>query len=813
MAAKKITHKIEKFFEDYTRLIYRNPIKTLAFMFVVFLFFAIHVPDIIIDTSVEEMLQKDDPKRLEYNWFRDQFGKSELVMVMVKTPDIFDKDVLSKFKRLHGELEAEIPYLRAITSLVNIRNIRGVNDTVEIDALFKGLDTGRYTLKEFREIVLANTFYRDNIVSSDGKCLALIIENETFIPNAVDDNDDVTDFSDNEVDETEDVETHFLTPDENEEVDDAVNRVIQQYQADDFEISFTGGPVMVDVFNRATQKDLKKFIIMNTFVIMFFLILLFRRFSGVFIPFIIVELALISTLGIMVMFDRPITMMTTILPSFICAVGIADAIHVLAIFYRKYDEGATKEEAICFAMGHSGFAIAMTSLTTAAGLLSFSFAEILTIAEMGVFASIGVTLAFLYTIILLPAVISLIPVKVCKKSLSANTNGIMDRILLFFASISTTHPVKIVIGSIIIFVISIGCMLKLGFSSNIVNYFPVKHPARIALKTVEQYFKGTISVEIVIDTKKENGIQAPDILKSIEKLSLEISKIQNEDIFVGKVFSIVDIVKETNQALHGNNKDYYKIPENADTVSQELLLFENTGSEDLEKIVDSLFQKTRVTIKTKWADSVIYETFADRVETLFKNEFQGRAETTVTGLVALLARTISAALVSMVESYIVAFIIITVMMLFLLGDLKLGLLSMCPNLLPIIMVMGLIGFSGLKLDINTLFIGSIAIGLVVDDTIHFMYNFKKFYDRTGDAVIAVNETLLGAGRAMLITSIVLSINFFILTSAQLNHTTRFGFFTGMVIVLALLADFVLAPALMMLASGDKTVTITQSDPA
>jgi len=197
---------------------------------------------------------------------------------------------------------------------------------------------------------------------------------------------------------------------------------------------------------------------------------------------------------------------------------------------------------------------------------------------------------------------------------------------------------------------------------------------------------------------------------------------------------------------------------------------------------------------------------------MFQKEFNGRAETTVTGLVALLARTISAALVSMVESYIIAFIIITLLMLILLGDLKLGFLSMCPNLLPIIMVMGLIGFSGLKLDINTLFIGSIAIGLVVDDTIHFMYNYKKYYDLTGDAVTAINETLLGAGRAMLITSIVLSINFFILTTAQLNHTTRFGFFTGLVIVVALLSDFILAPALMMLASGDKKVGVIQSEP-
>ncbi len=232
MAEKKITSKIERIIEDYTRLIYRNPVKTHIMVFVVFASSAVHVPQIIIDTSVEEMLQKDDPKRLEYNWFREQFGKSELVMVMVKTPDIFNQDVLLKFRKLHTELEAKIPYLRDITSLINIRNVHGTEDSIEIDDLFKGLDSGRYTLDELKEIVLNHEYYRDNIVSSDGRCLALIIENETFIPDTDDGNDGMGDFDDTldvSVSEDADVKTHYLTPDENEKIDDAVNHVIAQF--------------------------------------------------------------------------------------------------------------------------------------------------------------------------------------------------------------------------------------------------------------------------------------------------------------------------------------------------------------------------------------------------------------------------------------------------------------------------------------------------------------------------------------------------------------------------------------------------------
>jgi predicted RND superfamily exporter protein len=142
-------------------------------------------------------------------------------------------------------------------------------------------------------------------------------------------------------------------------------------------------------------------------------------------------------------------------------------------------------------------------------------------------------------------------------------------------------------------------------------------------------------------------------------------------------------------------------------------------------------------------------------------------------------------------------------MLLLVGNVKLGLLSMCPNLLPIFMVMGLISLCGIPLDINSLFIGSIAIGLVVDDTIHFVYNFRKYLDETGSPQSAIRETFLGTGRALLMTSIILSMHFFVLLSASLKHSSNFGLFTGIVIIFALLSDFLLAPALLLLATKNK----------
>ncbi len=811
---KNFRAKIETIFERQTGWIFRNRFKTLFLMFMLIGYLGSNISNISIDTSTEEMLHSKDPSRIEYNNFKDQFGNSEFSIIMIESPEIFTPAFLTKLKALHQELEVNVPHLHEITSLLNIRNTRGDGDTLLVDDLLKDWPERSYNLSEIKKIAEKNEFYLNNFLSRDGRYTTIIVETRAEISDSLGENDNLDEFGDDFDENAAEKQATSgptkmlpsLSPSENALIKDTISLLIKKYQTPDFIVKYTGGPVIVDAFNRGTDENMKRFALLTTLAIIIFLVALFRRTTGVFLPIFVVASSTISTMGIMVLSGTAISSMTQVIPAFLTAVGVADSIHVLAIFYRSYQEGKTKEEAICYAMGHSGFAIAMTSVTTAASLLSFSLAEIATIADMGIFASVGVMLALLYTIILLPALIAIVPVKLKPIEKEKKKSIVMDKVLLFFANLSTTHPVKIIVICIMLSAVSVYYITELKFASNIVNYFPDDHPAKIDLKAIEKQLNGTLAIEVIIDTQKEDGIHDPAILNGIEKLSKKIIQIQNEELHIGKVTSIVDIVKETNQALHGNDENYYKIPQEKKVVSQVLFMFENSGSDDLEKISDNQFRKTRVTIKTKWADSVVYKYFVKDLETMFEKEFNGKAKITVTGISALLARTIPAAMDSMMESYFIALCVITIFMLILVGDLKLGLLSMAPNLLPIIMVMGLLRICGLDLDINTLFIGSIAIGLVVDDTIHFMYNFRKYYKVTGDSKKAIEETLLGTGRALLITSIVLCANFFTLMTGSLNNTRIFGLFTGLVIIFALLADFILAPALMTLATRKKNPT-------
>ena len=239
-------------------------------------------------------------------------------------------------------------------------------------------------------------------------------------------------------------------------------------------------------------------------------------------------------------------------------------------------------------------------------------------------------------------------------------------------------------------------------------------------------------------------------------------------------------------------------------VAQEFLLFENSGSDDLEDFVDSQFSKARFMIKVPFEDAYHAGIFIEQVNEHFERFFP-EAEVTLTGMIGLLSRTITAAIHSMAKSYAIALVVITVLMILLIGRFRIGLLSMIPNLTPILLMLGVIGFFDLPMDLFTMMVASIAIGLAVDETIHFMHNFRRYYEHSGDPVKAVHDTLQTTGRAMLVTTVVLSIGFFIFGFATMSNVRNFGILTGFTIVMALLADYFLAPALMVLVNRKRAV--------
>lgn len=525
---------------------------------------------------------------------------------------------------------------------------------------------------------------------------------------------------------------------------------------------------------------------------------MFRRASAVFLPLLIVLISLLSTMGLMAACGTPLKMPTQIMPSFLLAVGVGDSVHILAIFFHRLrHNGWDKEEAVVYAIGHSGLAVLMTSVTTAGGLLSFASADIAPIADLGIYAASGVMLALLYTIVLLPSLLALISLKQGLEKKKERKGTRLDKVLSAFGHFATQYPKSILAATVLIFLVSIIGMTRITFSHYIVGWYPKDSPIRIASETIDEEMRGSISLEIILDTGKVNGLYDPDLLRRIDSSVQYMEQLKKGEIFAGKAWSITTILKEIHQALNENRPEFYKVPDDPALIPQEFLLFENSGSDDLEDVTDSQFSKARFTVKVPYRDAVAYTDFLQAVNKHFQQTFP-ELQITITGLSSIISQTMAQVVDTMAESYMIAFVVITVLMISLIGKLQIGLLSMIPNLFPICLTLGIMGWFHVTMDLFTMLVGSISIGLAVDDTIHFMHNFQRYYKQCGDAKQAVMDTLCSTGRAMLITTCVLSIGFFVLMCSSMNNLFNFGWLTGFTLIIALLADYLIAPALMML---------------
>ena len=784
-----IRDHIEVLLSRFGRLIYRR-----SWLFLILSVLAVgamgaQLPHIQMDISAEGLLHKEDPALKTYEEFRRQFGRDQMVILGVQPPEIFDRPFLEKFQKFHNALETQVPNLYEIRSLANVPYIGGQDDEIIVTDLLEEIPANVSDMSSFREKVLNHPLYPGSIISNDGQFTIITLKPVVYSPG-------IPSSDNNEVSRKE-----KFSEEEQGQFIDSIQEVCTEFESPDFRIYFGGDMTAEVVLTRMTVDTMSRFTLLTSLFIVLLTAILFRRISGVIFPLLTVNCALYSTLGLMAILDVSITLNTTILPSFLLAVGIGDSVHILAMFYRHFDTTQNKEEAIAFALGHSGLAVIMTSLTTAGGLLSFVSAGIEPVAQLGIFAAVGVMLALFFSLVTLPALLGATPLKNKKGREAGSSFSKLDTLLAAVGDFATKHPWPVILCSIVVLLSSLALSLQLNFSHNSLLYLDEKAPVRQATETIDRHMKGSLNVEILLDSGEENGLFEPAVMKDIETIQRAAGELRISSIQVGKAVSIAETIKDVNRALHGG--ELYELPKTKELIAQELLLYEIGGGEDLRTMVGDRYQQSRITVNVPWLDAVEYS----RVLTVFEENIRGLIHSdstvTITGIVVIICRTFANIIQTMATSYLIAGLVISILMILLIGDLRLGLVSMVPNFLPIILGLAFMQLVGIPLDYSTIMVGGIAIGLAVDDTVHFMHNFRRYFARTGDAREAVRQTLTTAGRAMLFTTLILCSGFFILLFAELKSTVNFGLITGFTISMALLADFLLAPALMMLVTNVK----------
>jgi predicted RND superfamily exporter protein len=526
------------------------------------------------------------------------------------------------------------------------------------------------------------------------------------------------------------------------------------------------------------RKSLIYMSIMVLTLTFFFMAVLFGRVSGIFLPQFVVIMSLGATMGLMALSGVPFTLTSSMLPSIIMSVGLTAPIHFMVVFF-KYQKRVGRLRAIIRTLGHSGLPIIMTSLTTIIGLLSFSFTEIAPVAHLGVFSAVGIGFCLLLTLVFLPCMLALLKVLPGKEREKLYETSIYNRMLIWMGRTGIRHAHDIYILSFVMFIIILPGFFKFNFSHNMLHYFEEEERFFKETRLIEDETSGFRALEVVVDTGEENGILDYSFLNNLQQLkdyALEQNNISGRP-YTGKIISILDVVKETNQAWHNDDPAFYMLPQDNLLIEQQMAGFKQVGPEYLEKFTDPDLSLARFTAMMYWKDAAMDVDFVKQLKEYATGLFGKNARVVVTGAVSIGSRVIDSMMNNLAVGYFTAFFIIA------------GL--------------GLMGLMGIPLNTYNLIGGSIVIGVAVDDTIHFFHNFRNYYEKTGDVESAVVETLRSAGRALITTTLILVSCFWLRLFSSLKVISDFGLIVGFSLLVAFLADVMLAPALLNYMYGDK----------
>ncbi|MDP7040249.1 MAG: MMPL family transporter [Myxococcota bacterium] len=756
-----------------------------------------------LDNSLETFTTEGSNAKKVLDEFRSEFGRDSVFLVLVEG-DVFSEAFLLKLKSMHEalsemqvelleteNLESDVQDTNAgfdeldddngwgdegggtivdeIISLVNFRQTLSSEEGISVGELMDPWPTTQ-ELPKFRQRALADKQIVNKFVDIDGRHTAIMVR------------------------------TQVLKGKDKILAYDAVRSITKSYQGDDFRIGLGGLSALNTSLNRVMLEDMRTLIILSWFCMAAIMAFLFRHILGIVGPVSIVLLSALWTAGAMAALGLPMTMMSNMLPAFLISVGVGDSVHLQSLYRDLRRDGFKNHQAILQAAALTGKPIFFTTLTTMVGLLSFRFASVVPIQEMGLAGAIGVFAAFVLTLTLLPIFLSL------NKSLfgmkTTTKNDFIQKLVVGANVLSAgtkTRRNTVLIVTLLLCGISIFGANRIRVWHNPMSWLPPGNELKETFEKIDKHLTGTSNIQILIESSSPEGMKDIEIIKGLEKLeehAYAYVDAGTERRIVKDVTSLLTILRETNRALHAGDEAFFSIPQTQRGISDTLFLFENAGPDQLYRMVTNDFQKSQMTLRLEWLEATSYVPFSLYIEDGIKKFLPPQASVKLTGGAYLLINAVSNLIFDLLKSFGAALAFITVIMILLMGNLKLGLISMVPNLLPILFIVGLMGLTNIPIDMANILLASIAIGLAVDDTIHFLYHYKINFRASGDVNDAILQSLNQSGRAIIATSLILTAGFAVYLASSMYHLQRFGALIALTIFFAVSIDLVVGPALL-----------------
>ena len=725
------------------------------------LFFGYQIRNISINSDVINSLNDDDPTAQLYQEIGTQFGGNEIGMIVLETEDIFRPDVFEHVKRITDSLK----FTGGVSTVISITNILDIKSSewgIEIGNLVDEYDlpTKQSELDSLKNYVLSKDMYRGVIVSEDGTATVIMF--------------------------------NLFHDADKQEVAKEVKSKIEAMNLPET-LYFGGLPFLLNDVTDLMLSDIIWLLPVSFIIIALFLLISFKSLRGVVLPLITAGISVVWTIGLMSFAGYELTLTSSYIPVVLLAVSTAYTIHVVNSF--EFSRLANRKQALIQALTYTAIPVLLASVTTMIGFVSFIFGSYLQmIKDFGIFTAVGTFFALLLSIFFVPACISAFSIK-NRKSAPAikEKNNILNRLILQpLLSILIKHPGYTIAVWSILLLLSIGGIFLIKTNVNITNYFKEDNPTRITENLMQEKFGGSLPVYVVF----EGDMQSPEVLKKM----IETESFMKEDPNIAMTQSVADLVEQMNDAM-GEGKT---IPDVKAKIEQ--LWFLLDGQDIMSQLVSDELDKGIIQSKFASIKTKEIEVFIKRMETYIDENTSGSYTIKFTGIPSLYYKLNDSLVKSQYTSLIIAIILVLIIVGMILRSFPKGVFATIPIIATILIILGFMGITGIPLDIATVLVGSIALGIGIDYSIHVISGFNKYMKENGDAEKALENTLMVSGKAVIINAASVAAGFLVLIFCQMMPFQNFGLLIAISMFGSSIGALTLLPVLLLLTNRKRNIT-------
>ena len=720
----------------------------------------------------------ENPQLLDFEAMQEIYAKSDNAVFILdpKNGDVFTPENLTAIHWLTTE-SWQIPYSTRVDSIANFQHTIAEGDDLIVEDLV--LDPQVLTdadMPRIKQIATNDLLLLNKVVSATGH---ITIVNITLQLPGLDPISEIP------------------------EVADKVRKIQAEFEAKfpNFNVQLTGMVMKNTAFSETSISDSSTLVPAMFGIVLLTMRLLLRSFSGTFATLVVIIFSIAGTMGAVGWMGFYLTGPSVSAPTMIMTLAVADCIHILTSYYYEMRQGKPKKDALLYSLQVNFKPILLTSVTTAIGFLSMNFSDSPPFRDLGNMVAIGVMLAFVFAITVFPALLMVLPVKASKVTPNDH-NGMMEK----FAEFVIAKRKILLPGTAVIIVIIASFLPQNKLDDNFVEYFDTTVPFRSATDFMEANLSGLSLIEVSIDSKVSSGINDPKFLKTVGDFSDWLRAMPETD----HVSTISDVLKRLNRNMHGDDDEYYRLPEERELSAQYLLLYEMSlpYGLDLNNQLNVDKSSTRVVGTFKNLSSSQQIT----IETNMYAWFAANApdyKVNIASPTLMFAHIGQRNINSMLIGTTVALILISLLLAFALRSVRYGFISLLPNLIPASIGFGLWYFMDGQVGLALSVVAGMTLGIVVDDTVHFLSKYKHAIDHYGkSSEEAVKYAFSSVGRALWITTLVLVAGFMVLAQSSFKLNGDMGLLTAVTIAVALIVDFLFLPPLLMMLDGKKTTNPT-----